>query len=169
VLNARLYRTCWLVAGVALVVALLTLQTPEPGADAPLPSAIDGQGTLVLAGELAGIAPERTAGSGPDQAAARWVQDQFAQVPGESRPQVQELEARDDGEPVQMRNVYLAVPGAAGRPRGGIVVIAPRDTPSGVRAGASATAVLLRLANASATTRHTRPHQFVSTDGSSVG
>jgi hypothetical protein len=169
VLNARLYRTCWLVAGVALVVALLTLQTPEPGADAPLPSAIDGQGTLVLAGELAGIAPERTAGSGPDQAAARWVQDQFAQVPGESRPQVQELEARDDGEPVQMRNVYLAVPGAAGRPRGGIVVIAPRDTPSGVRAGASATAVLLRLANASATTRHTRPHLFVSTDGSTVG
>ena len=168
-LNVRLYRTCWLVAGVALVVALLTLQTPDPGPDAALPSAIDGQGTLVLAGELAGIAPERAAGSGPDQAAARWVQDQLAQVPGDTRVQVQELEARDDGEPVQLRNVYLAVPGAAGRPRGGIVVIAPRDTPAGVRAGASATAVLLRLANASATTRHTRPHLFVSTDGSTVG
>ena len=168
-LNARLYRTCWLVAGVALVVALLTLQTPDPGPDAALPSAIDGQGTLILAGELAGIAPERTAGSGPDQAAARWVQDQLAQVPGDTRVQVQELEARDDGEPVQLRNVYLAVPGAAGRPRGGILVIAPRDTPAGVRAGTSATAVMLRLANASATTRHTRPHLFVSTDGSTVG
>ena len=32
-------------------------------------------------------------------------------------------------------------------------------------AGATATAVLLRLVNASATTRHTRPHLFVSTDG----
>jgi hypothetical protein len=169
VLNVRLYRTCWLVAGVALVVALLTLQTPEPGPEPALPSAIDGPATLVLAGELAGIAPERTAGSGPDLAAARWVQDQLAQVPGDARVQVQDLEARDDGERVQMRNVYLAVPGQAGRVRGGIVVIAPRDTPAGVRAGETATAVLLRLANASATTRHTRPHLFVSTDGSTIG
>ena len=67
-LNARLYRTCWLVAGVALVVALLTLETPDPGPDPALPSAIDGQGTLLLGAELAGIAPERAAGSGPDQA-----------------------------------------------------------------------------------------------------
>jgi hypothetical protein len=42
VLNLRLYRTCWLVAGVALVVALLTLQTPEAGPEASLPSTIDG-------------------------------------------------------------------------------------------------------------------------------
>ena len=48
-------------------------------------------------------------------------------------------------------------------------MIAPRDTPAGVRAGTSATAVMLRLANASATTRHTRPHLFVSTDGSTIG
>jgi hypothetical protein len=169
VLNVRLYRTCWLVAGVALVVALLTLQTPEPGPEPALPSSIDGEGTLILSGELAGIAPERTAGSGPDQAAARWVRDQLAQVPGDARVQVQELEARDDGEAVRMQNVYLAIPGQAGRLRPGIVVIAPRDTPAGVRAGASGTAVLLRLANASATTRHQRPHLFVSTDGSAVG
>jgi hypothetical protein len=170
VLNARLYRTCWLVAGVALVVALLTLETPDPGPEPALPSAIDGQGTLLLAGELAAIAPERAAGSGPDQAAARWVQDQLTEVPGDGKVQVQELEARDDGEPVRLRNVYLVVPGAAdGRARGGILVIAPRDTPPGVSAGTTSTAVLLRLANASATTRHQRPHLFVSTDGSTVG
>ena len=79
-LNARLYRTCWLVAGVALVVALLTLETPDPGPEPVLPSDIDGQTTLLLDREMASIAPERAAGSGPDQAAARWVRDQLAGV-----------------------------------------------------------------------------------------
>ena len=73
-LNARLYRTCWLVAGVALVVALLTLETPDRGPEPALPSTIDGQLALDLNGQLAGIAPERPPGSAPDLAAARWVQ-----------------------------------------------------------------------------------------------
>ncbi|MGE3138174.1 MAG: hypothetical protein AB7O53_01800 [Thermoleophilia bacterium] len=170
-LNARLYRTCWLVAGVALVVALLTLQTPDTGPEPALPSAIDGQLVLDLDRQLAGIAPERAPGSGPDQAAARWVQDQLSQIPGGAgRVQVQELEARSDRETVQLRNVYVVVPGrGGGRFRSGIVVVAPRDTPAGVAAGTSSTAVLLRLAQVSATTRHQRPHLFVSTDGSTVG
>ena len=170
-LNARLYRTCWLVAGVALVVALLTLETPDTGPEPTLPSTIDGQGTLELSSQLASIAPERPPGSGPDLAAAQWVRQQLGQIPGAARRvQVQDLEARVDREPVELQNVYLVVPGSgAGDARGGILVVAPRDTPSGVSAGASSTAVLLRLARSSATTRHQRPHLFVSTDGSSVG
>ncbi len=170
-LNLRLYRTCWLVAGVALVVALLTLQTPEAGPEASLPSTIDGQGTLELSQQLAAIAPDRPPGSAHDLAAARWVQGQLAQVPGGAgRVRVQDLEARANGERVSLQNVYLAVPGTdAGRPRGGILVVAPRDTPAGVVAGTTSTAVMLRLAQASGTTRHQRPHLFVSTDGSTLG
>lgn len=177
VLNTRLYRTSWLVAGVALVVALLTLQTPDPGGDPLLPSAIDGEATLQVEGQLRAVAPERDAGSGPDLAAARFVRDQLAQVPGAAQPgrqkrrvQVQDFQALRDGAPVQLRNVYLVVPGVAdGRVPGGIVVVAPRDTPAGVEAGASSTAILVQLARSSATTRHQRPHLFVSTDGSTIG
>jgi hypothetical protein len=171
VLNARLYRTCWLVAGVALVVALLTLETPDHGPEPMLPSSIDGQATLDLSSQLAAVAPERAAGSGADLAASRWIQGQLSQVPGAAgRVQVQDLVARRDGERVDLQNIYLVVPGATGgNGRAGVLVVAPRDTPAGVSAGASATAVMLQLARVSATSRHQRPHLFVSTDGSTVG
>lgn len=170
-LNARLYRTCWLIAGVALVVALLTLEAPAQGPEPALPSTIDGQSTLDLSSQLAAVAPERPAGSGADLAAAQWVQGQLSQVPGAAgRVQVQRLKARMGRERVDLRNVYLAVPGSTGgAPRPGILVVAPRDTPVGVSGGASATAVLLQLARASATARNVRPHLFVSTDGSTAG
>jgi hypothetical protein len=171
VLNARLYRTCWLVAGVALVVALLTLETPDEGPEPPLPSAIDGEAALQLNSQLAAVAPERPPGSGPDQAASRWIQGQLSQVPGAAgRVQVQDLVANDGGERVRLHNLYLAVPGSTGgRARPGILVVAPRDTPAGVASGTTSTAVMLALARASATSRHERPHLFVSSDGSSVG
>ena len=176
-LNLRLYRTSWLVAGVALVVALLTLQTPDPGPEPSLPSTIDGQETLLLDSQLRSIAPERPPGSAANLRAARFVEGQLAQVPGATAPggqknrvQQQDFQALRDGEPVDLQNVYLVVPGVAdGRVPGGIVVVAPRDTPAGVSAGTSATAVMLRLARASGTTRHQRPHLFVSTDGSTIG
>ncbi len=170
-LNARLYRTCWLVAGVALVVALLTLESPDRGPSPALPSTIDGETTLQLSEHLSAVAPVRPAGSEADLAAAQLVQNQLAQLPGMGgKVQVQEFEARTDGRRLAMRNVYLAVPGqAGGSARGGIVVVAPRDTPPGVAAGASSTAILLRLARLSVTTRHLRPHLFVSTDGNTVG
>lgn len=170
-LNARLYRTCWLVAGVALVVALLTLESPDRGPQPALGSTIDGQATLALTEYLTTVAPERPAGSGADLAAARVVEGQLAQLRGTGgKVQTQEFQARDDGRRVNLRNVYLAIPGqGGGASRGGILVVAPRDTPAGVAAGASATAIMLRLARLSATTRHLRPHLFVSTDGSTVG
>ena len=176
-LNVRLYRTSWLVAGVALVVALLTLQTPGAGPQPLLPSTFDGQDALQLSSQLESIAPQRPPGSAPDLQAARFVQGQLSQVPGaaapgsqKSRVQVQDFQARRDGEPVDLQNVYLVVPGVAdGNVPGGIVVVAPRDTPDGVSAGASSTAVMLRLAQASGTTRHQRPHLFVSTDGGTIG
>lgn len=170
-LNARLYRTCWLVAGVALVVALLTLESPDRGPTPALPASLDGASTLELTEYLGGVAPTRPAGSEADLSAARVVQNQFAQLPGMGgRVQTQEFEARADGRRVSLQNVFLAVPGeSGGGTRGGVVVVAPRDTPPGVSAGVSSTAIMLRLARQSVTTRHLRPHLFVSTDGNTLG
>ncbi|HVG99824.1 MAG TPA: hypothetical protein VM844_03590 [Miltoncostaeaceae bacterium] len=170
-LNARLYRTCWLVAGVALVVALLTLESPDQPPEPPLASAIDGDAALTLNSQLAAVAPERAPGSGPDQAASRWIQGQLSQVPGAAgRVQTQDFVASDGGDQVRLQNVYLVVPGAAdGRARAGILVVAPRDTPPGVAGGTTATSVMLAMARASATSRHQRPHIFVSADGSTIG
>ena len=170
-LNARLYRTCWLVAGVALVVALLTLESPDQPPEPPLASAIDGDAALTLNSQLAAVAPERAPGSGPDQAASRWIQGQLSQVPGAAgRVQTQDFVASDGGDQVRLQNVYLVVPGAAdGRARAGILVVAPRDTPPGVAGGTTATSVMLAMARASATSRHQRPHIFISADGSTIG
>ncbi|MGD9696740.1 MAG: hypothetical protein AB7V42_13910 [Thermoleophilia bacterium] len=155
----------------ALVVALLTLQSPDVGPEPTLPPTIDGQATAALQGELAGVAPERAPGSAEDQAAAKWVLGQLQQIPGATgKVQTQDLVARADGAAVNLQNIYLAVPGSVGASRRpGIVVIAPRDTPPGVAAGSSSTAVLLSLARYSASSRHERPHLFVSTDGSTLG
>jgi hypothetical protein len=171
VLNARLYRTCWLVAGVALVVALLTLESPDRGPTPAMPASLDGASTLELTEYLGGVAPSRPAGSEADLSAARVVQNQFAQLPGMGgKVQTQEFEVRAGGRRVALQNVYLAVPGeSGGGTRGGVLVVAPRDTPPGVQAGVSSTAIMLRLARQSVTTRHLRPHLFVSTDGNTLG
>jgi len=170
-LNARIYRTAWLVAGVALIVALLTLQSRPAAPEPNLPVAFDGQAALEAAGELEAAAPERAPGTAGGDRAADWVRDQLSALPGlEDRVQEQEFVARADGRMVQMRNVYVVVPGDGnGATRPAILVVAPRDTPVGVRSGASATGLLVSLARQWATTRQQRPILFVSTDGSTVG
>lgn len=175
-LNARLYRTAWLVAAVAVVVALLTLQPRAVAPEPDVPPAIDGQHVRELADTLQGIAPSRPPGaSQTEDRAARWVQHQLEALPGATggpspRVQRQEFAARVDGSLASMVNVYLAQPGAAdGVSRAGIVVIAPRDTPPGVEGGAAGTALLVELARLSSTTTHRRPLMFVSVSGSTVG
>lgn len=171
-LNARLYRTAWLVAAVAVVVALLTLQPRAVAPEPEVPPAVDGGHVRELADTLSGIAPSRPPGASvTEDRAARWVQQQLAALPGAtSRVQRQEFVARVDGSLAGMVNVYLAQPGAAdGVSRAGIVVIAPRDTPAGMEEGAGSTALLIELARLSSTTTHRRPLMFVSVSGSTVG
>ena len=170
-LNARLYRTSWLVAGVALIVALLALEqrpsVPEPA----VPPAIDGNLALASSTRLTGLAPGRSPGSPTAVSAAEWVRREFLGLPqGAQRVGVQKFWARHGAEQIPMTNVYVAVPGASdGVELPGILVVAPRDTPAGLRAGTSGTALLVELARQSATTSHRRPVLFVSTDGSTVG
>ncbi len=169
-LNARLYRTSWIVAGVALIVALLTLEAPSATLEPKLPSAFDSASALRLSQQMAGVAPERPAGSEADSRAAEWVRARLAEIPRGGQVQTQEFVARTAAGRLTLRNLYLVVPGAGdGAGRGGILVVAPRDTPRGVRAGTSGTGVMIELATLMAKTSHRRPFLFVSTDGSTVG
>src|SRR5262245_12004845 len=109
-LNARLYRTSWLVAGVALVVALLTLQRPATPPQPALPPAFDGAAARALAGNLA-LATPRPPGSAADARAADWVEGRFRAIPGGAgRVGRQSFVARASGVSYRLSNVYLAVP-----------------------------------------------------------
>ncbi|MDX6646337.1 MAG: hypothetical protein QOK40_2064 [Miltoncostaeaceae bacterium] len=171
-LNARLYRISWLIAGAALIVALLTLRPASGSAPDPvLPPTFDGRSALALAGELALRAPERPPGSEGDVVAADWVQRMLAAVPGgRGRVGRQDFVVRSGGQTYHLRNVYMAVPAAPGSSLGSsVVVVAPRDTPAGVTGGTSGTAILVELARLSATTTLQHPLLVVSTDGSTLG
>jgi hypothetical protein len=171
-LNARLYRISWLIAGAALIVALLTLRPPSGSAPDPvLPPAFDGRSALALTGELAARAPERAPGSEGDVLAADWVQRRLAAVPGgRGRVGRQDFVVRSGGQTHRLSNVYLAVPAAPGSSVGSsVLVVAPRDTPVGVTGGTSGTAIMVELARLSATTTLRHPLLFVSTDGSTLG
>jgi len=176
-LNARLYRTAWLVAGVAIIVALLTLQSRPAPPEPDVPFAIDGAVVRDAAARLEGVAPLRVPGSQDDIDAAQWMQEQLSGIPGadgatpeRSRVGRQEFVARYGRSLVQLTNVYLVVPGGTGTgSQDGVVVVAPRDTPPRVRAGATSSALLVEMARLWATSSHQRPMLFVSTDGSTVG
>ena len=178
VLNVRLYRT--VVAGGRRRPRGGAAHPADPGRGPGAAAAVDhrrpghapaGQAARVdRAPAPAGLGARPPGGAlraGPARAGARGG---GARQPEEPRPGAGLPGARD-GEPVDLQNVYLVVPGVAdgeraGRhPRGR----AARHARRACRPGASSTAVLLRLAQASGTTRHQRPHLFVSTDGSTIG
>ncbi|MCB0881612.1 MAG: M28 family peptidase [Thermoleophilia bacterium] len=176
-LNARLYRTAWLVSAVAIIVALLTLQPPATqGLERPaLPGSADARTILRATEDLRALAPVRVAGSpAAEQASADWVARQFASLPSLSglKPRVrrQVFSARVDGELERMVNVYAVLPGTTGGldPQG-IVVMAPRDSAPGSPADTSSTALLLEAARYEATAARRHPMLFVSTSGSAVG
>jgi len=174
--NLRLYRTSWIVAGVGLIVALLTLQSPQELPEPALPTAFDTGSALDLSREVEAVSRRRPPGGPADEASADLIRRRFLAVPGarregsEERVREQQFTARDaGGRLIRMRNIFLALPATESGVRGGILVVAPRDTPIGVAAGASSSGIMLQLARFSATTVRRRPVIFVSTDGSSVG
>ncbi|MFN8108984.1 MAG: hypothetical protein U0Y82_03945 [Thermoleophilia bacterium] len=176
-LNARLYRTAWLVAGVAIIVAFLTLRSRPAPPEPTVPPAIQGSVVRDAAADLEGRAPFRAPGSQGDGVAADWMQRQLEQVqipglttPAARRVRRQEFSARVGSDLVKMTNVYLVVPGPSGTgDNAGVVVVAPRDEPAGLTEGTSASALLVELARLTATTAHVRPFLFVSTTASTAG
>jgi len=176
-MSLRLYRTSWLVAGVALVVALLTLQSPGPAPEPELPPAFDAVAARTLSDELIRLVPERPPGAPANERSAEWIaqklQDVLDATPGGASPrrvQRQEFVARADGRTYALTNVFAVLPPTASpAKRSAVLVVAPRDTPPGVSGGTSGTAILVELARSAAARARHRPLIFLSTDGSTIG
>lgn len=169
-LNGRLYRLSWLVALVALLVALLTLESPGGAPDPPLPPAFDAIAARGLAAQLDDVAPERVPGTAGDQRAADWMADQFAQVPGATAVRRQVFAVTTPRGRVTTQNVYISLPARGSTSsRHALVISAPRDTPPGVRGAESGSAVLIQLARALGTVARERPVIVVSTGASTLG
>ncbi len=169
-LNGRLYRLSWLVAALALLVALLTLESPGGTPDPPLPPAFDAMAARGIAANLATVAPERVPGTAGDQASATWMAEELADVPGASRVVRQRFSVATAAGRIVTENVYVSLParGGTGAP-GALLISAPRDTPPGVRGGESGSAVLVQLARALGTVARNRPVLIVSTGASTLG
>lgn len=187
-MSLRLYRTSWLVAGVALVVALLTLQTAGPAPDPEFPPVFDSPAALTLSAEFAERFRGREPGSVDGRESATWVAEKLAEVlnppAGDSptepsdpaaparvdRVQTQEFVVHRGARTYDLRNVYAALPPSPRQSkRGVILIVAARDTPPGVTGGGSATAALVELARAASVRTRRRPMIFLSTDGSTLG
>src|SRR5439155_3242560 len=132
-LNGHLYRNAWLVAGIALVVAFLTLAPATPPPPSDMVTVFDAASAATLTGELEAVAGTRASGSPGAVAATAWVQRRFRELAGgDRRTGVQRMAVRADGQDVPLRNVFFAVPATADtRSRRLILVVAPRDTPPG--------------------------------------
>ncbi|MBU6363877.1 MAG: hypothetical protein KGQ95_06650 [Acidobacteria bacterium] len=169
-LNGRLYRLSWLVAALALLVALLTLESPGGTPDPPLPPAFDAMAARGIAADLATVAPERVPGTVGDAASAKWMADQLAAIPGASPVARQRFSVAAPSGRVVTENVYVSLPARGGQAApGALVISAPRDTPPGVRGGESGSAVLVQLARALGTVARNRPVFIVSTGASTLG
>lgn len=180
-MSLRLYRTSWLVAAVALVVALLTLQSPGPSPEPDIPPVFDATTALTLSTEFGQAFPERPPGSPAGEASADWVAKRFQEVlqaaptagaaaTAPKRVQRERFVVRRDGIERTLDNVYAALPpNEQPFQRGVLLVVAPRDTPRGVTGGSSSTAALVELARAATARARSRPLIFLSTDGSTTG
>lgn len=169
-LNGRLYRLSWLVAALALLVALLTLESPGGGPEPPLPPAFDAMAARAIAADLAEVAPERVPGTPGDAASANWMADRLGEVPGATAVRRQRFSVLTPAGRVVSQNVYVALPARSGAAAPSTLVIsAPRDTPPGVRGAESGSAVLVQLARSLGTVARNRPVLIVSTGASTLG
>lgn len=169
-LNGRLYRLSWLVAALALLVALLTLETPGGTPDPPLPPAFDAMAARGIAADMATVAPERVPGTAGDVTSSNWMAEQMKAVPGATPVRRQRFSVMTPAGRVVTENVFVALPARTGSStQGALIISAPRDTPPGVRGGESGSAVLLQLARSLGTVARNRPVFVVSTGASTQG
>jgi hypothetical protein len=170
-INGRLYLQAWLVAVVALLVAFLTLEPPEEPVRSDQVATFNSSEATDAANELAGVAPERTPGSPGADAAASWIEREFRDLPdGGQRVATQSMVARAGGETTPLRNVFFTLPASAPTTSArNIVVVAPRDTPAGVTAGTTSSAILVELARTAIRSSYRHTLIFLSIDGGTIG
>ena len=167
-IDFRLYRLSFVPALVAVVVILFSLEpVPEPLRAPVSLSEFDAEGATRTSREIVQRAPARGPGSPGDAEIADLVADRFAGIANGEVSQ-QSISSSFDGDDIETRNVIVTLPGDSERR---LVVLAPRDAPTGPGAASSAaaTAVLLELAGTFGGASHERTLVFVSTAGASDG
>jgi hypothetical protein len=164
--DLRIYRAAFVLPLLALVVVMFSLEErPRPLTSTLAPDAYDGRAALVTTREIADTHADRRAGSPGSGALASMVEGRLQTLGFETS--TDRFSAESSGDSVTMTNVVGILSGQSERQ---LVVLAHRDAaePAGA-ASASATAVFLELARASAAVRHDRTLVFVSTDGGEAG
>lgn len=167
-IDLRLYRVALLPSIAALIITMFSLVSrPEPLRSGLPTGEFDPAAAADLERQLLEVAPEREPGSDGDEAAARFVQEQFRSIVG-GRLSLQSVGGSYEGDDVDLTNVVLALPGVSSRR---VVIVAPRDCAEGPCAASSgaATATLLGLAEGFNAASHEKTLVFASTDGSEAG
>jgi hypothetical protein len=176
--NGRLYRGTWLLVGLPLLVAALSVTRAQPLPRPTLPPEFDTAAAAAIAGELVRI-PDRTPGSTGAIDAAAWFTGRMAQYGFETRAERFEADIPGRGR-VELANLVAVARGGSTQK---IVVMAHRDnlgTGPGANDNASGTATLIELARSYANPRTPGLPQrrgvaaantivFLSTDGGAFG
>jgi hypothetical protein len=169
VVDPRIYRLAFAPTLIALVVLMFSVEAvPEPvQAPETFAADFDGRRAAASAREVLGAGPTRTPGSDGDEAAADLVAARFGEIEA-GKVDEQTFEGSFDGEDVELRNVLLTLPGNSQET---IVVAAGRDSARGTGAtsSASATGLLLEMADEIGRTSHEKTIVMLSAGGASEG
>src|SRR5262249_57364834 len=125
-------RNACLVAGIAPVVAFLTLAPIQEPPPSDIVTVFDAASAASLTGELEAVADTRASGSPGAVAAAAWVQRRFRELAGgDRRTGVQHMAVRADGQEGPPTNGFFAVPATADTPPRRAIPVGPppRTTP----------------------------------------
>src|SRR5581483_24537 len=175
-LNARLYRSTFLVLSLPLLVLAFSVAHVAALPAPQLPPAFDGRSAALLARDLATTAPDRVPGSAGALRAASWFREEMATygLPVSSDTWRQRMPGLGR---VRLENEWAV---AAGQSSDAIVVMAHRDDTGagpGANDDASGTAALIELARGYARpdtagaprVRGAHTLVFLSTDGGAFG
>jgi hypothetical protein len=174
--NARLYRSAFLVGALPLLILAFSVTRPGALGAPPLPPNFDGAGARQLAADFARDYPDRAPGEPGSLRAGQWFRDELA--PYKLPISADSWQARVPGlGRVRLHNVWAV---AAGQSSDAIVVLAHRDdtgTGPGANDNASGTAALVELARgyaqgvvaAAQPVRSAHTIVFLSTDGGAYG
>lgn len=166
--DLRIYRVAMVPALAALILLMFSFEPIPNRLQEPVATPeFEAVPAARLARQIVARAPEREPGSEGDRTIAALVEDSFSEVEGGEVAR-QEFSATQDGEEADLVNVVLTIPGESERT---ILVVAGRDSRAGPGAGTSAasTAVLIKLAEALGSQRHSDTIILASTDGAEGG
>lgn len=167
-IDFRLYRFAWIPAAVALIVLMFSfVGAPSALEPANPPANFEAERAAADTRRVVARAPDRTPGSSGDEMIAELVAERFGEIPAGTVGE-QTFETSFDGSDVEVRNVWLTLPGDAPET---VVVVASRDAAEGTGAAtsAAATGALLELASSLGVTGHSKTFVLASTSGGSAG